>query len=52
MAANPATEQFPSIRLTKDKLSKYHQTAEVEGLKFAEWARRALDKAVKVSTDK
>lgn len=50
--ANPATEQFPSIRVTKEKLAEYRQAAETEGLKFAEWVRGALDKSLKVKERK
>lgn len=45
-AANPATEQFPSIRVTKDKLDEYRQAAESDGLSFSQWVKSILDKAV------
>ena len=50
--ANPATEQFPSIRVTKDKLEEYRQAAESDGLSFSQWVKSVLDRAVKISLRK
>lgn len=47
--ANPANKILPNIRVTPDKLNEYRQAAESAGLKFAAWARRALDKAVQAA---
>ncbi len=46
---NPASARLLHIRGTSEKQAEYRQAAESEDLTLAEWARRALDKAVKAA---
>ena len=42
---NPATEQLPTVRVTKDQLKHYKEAADLERQPFSQWVRSVLDKA-------
>lgn len=42
---NPATEQLPTVRVTKEELKHYKEAADMEELAFSKWVRMVLDKA-------
>ena len=47
---NPASEMLPRVRITPKQLTNYKRKAKKAKLKFSEWARTVLDKALHIDS--